>query len=74
MEEDAGVDVEEDATIETPKVQDARLLKEIFEEVIFPRWKALVATKDEEEARPCALERFHCGWLLLSPYLWEAKH
>jgi Fanconi-associated nuclease 1 len=59
-EEDAGMNVDGDAMIETPKIQDARLVKAIFE-AIFPRWKALVETKDEEEGRHCALERFHYG-------------
>ena len=58
--EDMGMDVDEDAKTETPKMQDARLIKEIFK-AVFPRWKALLATKGEEDGRPCGLERFHCG-------------
>ena len=63
-EEDASMDVDEDVKIESPRVQDARLVKEIFE-TVFPSWKSLLETKEEEE-RPCALERFHCGLFILS--------
>jgi fanconi-associated nuclease 1 len=67
MEEDLGMDVDEDAKTETPKMQDARLIKEIFK-AVFPQWKALLATKGEEDGRPCGLERFHCG-IHISPYI-----
>jgi Fanconi-associated nuclease 1 len=61
VDEDVSMDVDEDMKVETPKVQDARLVKEIFQ-AIFPRWKDLLEAKEEEqEGRPCALERFHCG-------------
>jgi Fanconi-associated nuclease 1 len=66
MEDDVGMDLDEDIKVETPKVQDARLIKEIFE-AVFPRWKALLEIK-EEEGRPCALERFHCGLFHFIPF------
>lgn len=52
--------IEEDSKPESSRVQDARLVKEIFES-IYHRWQSLVVTKGEEEARPAGLERFDCG-------------
>jgi Fanconi-associated nuclease 1 len=68
MEEDVGMEVDEDVKVETPRMQDARRVKEIFE-AVFPRWKVLAETKEaEDEGRPCALERFHCGSRLFSSW------
>ena len=55
-----GMEHDDDVIAESPRLQDTRLLKEIFE-VAFPRWKGLVRTKGEEEGRPAGLERFDCG-------------
>jgi Fanconi-associated nuclease 1 len=45
------------------KLEKARKIKEIFDTLVIPRWKALVAAKQEEVARvrPPALERFEPG-------------
>lgn len=50
----------DDLKPDSPRVQEARLVKEIFE-VAFPRWKDLVAVKGEQEGRPAGLERFDSG-------------
>lgn len=56
---------DDDAITESPRVQGARVIKDIFE-VAFPRWKDLVCTKGEEDGRPSGLERFDCGASLVS--------
>ncbi|PCH37697.1 hypothetical protein WOLCODRAFT_113993 [Wolfiporia cocos MD-104 SS10] len=43
--------------------QQARAVKAILEEV-YPRWKDLVSTKEEEGARPISLQRFESGHIL----------
>lgn len=51
---------DDDVITESPRMQNARLVKEILE-VAFPRWKDLVQTKGQEGGRPSGLERFDCG-------------
>ncbi|GBE81686.1 hypothetical protein SCP_0400570 [Sparassis crispa] len=51
------------APSESPRVQNARAVKAIFEEV-FPRWQAMVNVKGEEDGRERGLERFDCGHIL----------
>ncbi|TFK54629.1 hypothetical protein OE88DRAFT_1653035 [Heliocybe sulcata] len=48
---------------ESPRMQAAREMKAILEDV-HPRWKMLVAAKSEEEERAGGLERFDCGHIL----------
>ncbi|KAI0076777.1 hypothetical protein K474DRAFT_1644316 [Panus rudis PR-1116 ss-1] len=70
-EKDKGKEKEKEKRFELPPeraaIVAARTVKEIFEEV-YPRWKALVATKEEESEgvsrRPKALQRFECGHVL----------
>ena len=44
------------------KMENAKKIKRVFDTVILPRWKALVAAKQEDaRVRPLALERFEPG-------------
>jgi Fanconi-associated nuclease 1 len=52
-----GTEQDDDVIAESPRVQDAKLVKEIFE-AAFPRWKDLVRAEGEEDGRPAGLERF----------------
>ena len=56
------VALEKDNVVDTesPRVQDARLVKKILE-VAFPRWQDLVRTRGEEDAWLSGLEQFDCG-------------
>ncbi|KIJ69190.1 hypothetical protein HYDPIDRAFT_144969 [Hydnomerulius pinastri MD-312] len=58
-DEDGAPDVKPDSI----RVRGARMVKEIFENV-YPRWKALIKTKGEEDGRGYGLERFDCGHVL----------
>lgn len=60
--ENCSMDDDDDLKADSPRVQDARLVKEIFES-IYLRWKGLVAAKGEDEGRPAGLERFDSGEL-----------
>lgn len=66
-DDELGMEPDGDMKAGSPRLQEALLVKGIFE-VAFPRWKDLVRAKGEEEGRPCGLERFDCGTLfVLSP-------
>ncbi|EGN95749.1 hypothetical protein SERLA73DRAFT_76815 [Serpula lacrymans var. lacrymans S7.3] len=61
--EDADEGVKAETKDDSPRVQEARAVKAIFEE-IYPRWQAQVITKGEEDGRRFGLERFDCGHVL----------
>ncbi|OBZ69332.1 Fanconi-associated nuclease 1 [Grifola frondosa] len=61
--EDVAFKPHEHHETETIRMQNARAVKAIFEEV-YDKWKVLVQTKGEETARPKGLARFDCGHVL----------
>lgn len=57
---------------ESVQLQKARIVKMVFDELVYPRWKDLLVVKDEgsEKERKPGLERFEPGELLLhQPFL-----
>ena len=52
--------VEDDSILDSPRLQNARVVKTILDDV-YPKWQALIAIKNEDCARRPCLDRFECG-------------